>query len=170
MKIRHFLLCVVVGVSLLWVGCTPARSGTDYLTTGGRGEVTGRMNGMEFTAVIELGENGESVGVEYFSPASLCGVILVSDGERCEVNLGEISFSCEASKTDGFLRPATAFLLYGDVKSVQKDGENTVLTFPSGSVLTLSPKGEPLALSSEDIEVRVVWWECGNLSQAKVGG
>ena len=167
MKIRHFLLCVVVGVSLLWLGCAPARSETDYLVTGGRGEVVGKLNGMDFTAVIELGENGESVGVEYFSPASLCGVILVSDGERCEVNLGEVSFSCEASKTDVFLRPATAFLLYRDAKSVQKDGENTVLTFPTGSVLTLSPKGEPLALSSEDIEVRVVWWECGTAPSAE---
>ena len=167
MKIRHFLLCVVVGVSLLWLGCAPARSETDYLVTGGRGEVVGKLNGMDFTAVIELGENGESVGVEYLSPASLCGVILVSDGEHCEVNLGEVSFSCEASKTDGFLLPATAFLLYGDAKSVQKDGENTVLTFPSGSVLTLSPKGEPLALSSENIDVRVVWWECGTAPSAK---
>lgn len=167
MKIRHFLLWIVVGVSLLWLGCTPARSGTDYLTTGGRGEVVGKLNGMDFTAVIELGENGETVRVEYLTPTSLCGLVLTSDGERCEVNLGEVSFSCEASKTDGFLLPATAFLLYGDAKSVQKEGENTVLTFPSGSILTLSPKGEPLALSSEDIEVRVVWWECGTAPSAE---
>ena len=170
MKIRHFLLWIVVGVSLLWAGCTPARSGTDYLVTGGRGEVVGKLNGMDFTAVIELGKNGETIRVEYLTPTSLCGLVLTSDGERCEVNLGEVVFSCESSKMIGFLQPATAFLLYGDAKSVQKEGENTVLTFPSGSVLTLSPKGEPLALSCEDIEVRVVWWECGNLSQAKVGG
>ena len=164
MKIRHFLLWIVVGVSLLLVGCTPARSEADYIRTGGRGEVVGSLNGLEFTATIELGKNGESVRVEYLSPASLCGVILVSDGERCEVHLGEVSFSCEASKMSGFLSPATAFLLYGDAKSVQKAGENTVLIFPSGSVLTLSPKGEPIALSGEDIDVRVVWWESGNLS------
>ena len=49
-------------------------------------------------------------------------------------------------------------------KSVQKEGENTVLTFPCGSVLTLSQKGEPIALSGESIDMRVVWWESGNLS------
>lgn len=167
MKIRHFLLWIVVGVSLLLAGCTPARSGTDYLVTGGKGEVAGKLNGMDFTAVIELGENGETVRVEYLTPTSLCGLVLTSDGERCKVNLGEVVFSCEFSKMIGFLQPATAFLLYGDAKSVQKEGENTVLTFPSGSVLTLSPKGEPLALSGEDIEVRVVWWECGTAPSAE---
>ena len=163
MKIRHFLLWLVVGVSLLWSGCTPARSGTEYLTVGGRGEVTGRMNGMEFSAVIELGKNGENISVEYLSPTSLKGMVLTSDGENCEVNLGEVSFSCKETEMSGLLLPATAFLAYGDAKSVQKEGENTVLTFPTGGVLTLSPKGEPISLSGEDIDVRVVWWESGKI-------
>ena len=164
MKTRHFLLWLVVGVSLLWLGCAPARSGTDYLTTGGRGEVVGRMNGTEFSAVIELGKNGETVRVEYLAPTALNGMVVTSDGETCEVYLGDVSCSCKATEASGFLLPATAFLLYGDAKSVQKAGENTVLTFPCGSVLTLSPKGEPIALSGEDIDVHVVWWESGNLS------
>ena len=161
MKTRHFLLCVVVGVSLLWLGCAPARSGTDYLTTGGRGEVTGSLNGLEFTAVIELGKNGESLCVEYLSPTSLKGMVLSLDGENCEVRLGDLCFTCEREEVEGFLLPATVFLLYGDAKSVQKEGENTVLTFPCGSVLTLSQKGEPIALSGESIDMRVVWWESG---------
>jgi hypothetical protein len=86
---------------------------------------------------------------------------LNADKEICEVHLGEICFACEKFEMEGLLRPATAFLLYGDAKSVQKEGENTVLTFPSGIVLTLSPKGEPLSLMGEGIEVRVVWWESG---------
>ena len=161
MKTRQFLLWFVVGVSLLLVGCTPARSRTDYLMLGGRGEVVGRMNGMEFSAVIELEKNGEELRVEYLSPSTLKGLTLTSDGENCEVYLGDVSFSCKATEVNGFLLPVTAFLLYGDAKSVQKEGENTVLTFPSGSVLTLSPKGEPISLSSAEIDMRVVWWESG---------
>ena len=161
MKIRHFLLWLVVGVSLLLCGCTPARSGTEYLTVGGRGEVTGRMNGMEFSAVIELGKSGETVRVEYLTPTALDGIVVTSDRENCEVNLGEVSFSCEVTEMSGLLLPATAFFAYGDAKSVQKEGGNTVLTYPSGSVLTLSPKGEPISLSGEDIDVRVVWWQSG---------
>ena len=161
MKTRQFLLCLVVGMSLLLCGCAPARSGTDYLTAGGHGEVVGRVNGMEFSAVIELGKNGETLRVEYLSPTSLKGMVLTCDKGTCEVRLGELCFACEREEVEGFLSPATAFLLYGDAKSVQKEGENTVLTFPSGSVLTLSPKGEPISLSGENIDVRVVWWQSG---------
>lgn len=163
MKTRHFLLYLVVLMSWVIFGCAPARSGTDYLTTGGRGEVVGSLNGMDFSAVIELGKNGESVRVEYLSPTSLKGLILTSDKGTCEVRLGELCFSCEREEVEGFLLPATAFFAYGDAKSVQKEGENTVLTFPTGSVLTLSPKGEPLSLSSEKINARVLWWESANL-------
>ena len=163
MKIRHFLLWIVVGVSLLWAGCTPARSGTDYLVTGGRGEVTGRMNGLEISAVIELGKNGETLRVEYLTPTALDGMVVTSDGENCEVNFGDVSFSCEVTEMSRLLLPATAFLLYGDAKSVQKEGENTVLTYPSGSVLTLSPKGEPISLFSAEIDVCVVWWQSGKI-------
>ena len=121
----------------------------------------GSLNGMEFSAVIELGKNGEDMRVEYLSPTSLKGMVLTCDKGTCEVRLGELCFACEREEVEGFLSPATAFLLYGDAKSVQKEGENTVLTFPSGSVLTLSPKGEPISLSGENIDVRVVWWQSG---------
>lgn len=161
MKIRQFLLLCVVLVSLWTVGCAPARSGMDYLTRGGYGEVSGRMSGVAFSAVVELSENGECVRVEYLSPESLCGLTLASDGQTCRVRLGEMELVCAASEMTGFLRPATAFLLYGDANRVQKEGETTVLTFPSGSTLTLSSKGEPLLLVREDIEMRVVWWQSG---------
>ena len=44
---------------------------------------------------------------------------------------------------------------------MQKEGDNTVLTFPTGGVLILSPAGEPISLSRNDIEMHVVWWERG---------
>ncbi len=161
MKIRQFLLLCVVVMSLLGFGCAPARSDRDYLTQGGRGEVFGRLGEMEFSAVVELSERGECVRVEYLSPESLRGLTLTAKGKGCEVRLGELCFSCSEEEVAGFLRPATAFLLYGDANSVQKEGENTVLTFPSGSRLTLSPKGEPLSILGEGTEVRVVWWQSG---------
>ena len=161
MKIRHFLLLIVVLMSSWVVGCAPTRSGREYLNSGGRGEVTGRMSEVAFSAVVELSPDGEQVRVEYLLPDALCGLILLTDGETCEVTLGELSFSCDASEVAGFLRPATAFLPQGDVNSVQRLGENTVLTYPGGEVLTLSASGEPLSLSREDIEMRVVWWQMG---------
>jgi hypothetical protein len=161
MKTRHFLLCLVVLMSLLLCGCAPARSESDYLTKGGRGEIVGSLNGMDFSAVVAIGKNGENISVEYLSPTSLKGLVLTSGGGACEVRLGELCFTCEREEVEGFLLPATAFLAYGDAKSVQKEGENTVLTFPTGSVLTLSPKGEPISLSGENIDVRVVWWQSG---------
>ena len=161
MKIRHFLLWIVVLMSLWGTGCAPARSGMDYLESGGHGEVSGQMDGMAFSAVVELSPNGERVRVEYLSPDALCGLTLTLLGESCEVRLGEVCFSCDVGEVEGLLRPATAFLLYGDANSVQKEGENTVLVFPSGSTLTLSPKGEPISLVGEDVEMRVVWWQRG---------
>lgn len=161
MKIRHFLLLVVVLMSSWVVGCASARSGMDYLVFGGHGEVSGRMSGVEFSAVVELSKNGERVRVEYLSPDALCGLILTSEGETCEVRLGEMCFTCETSKIAGFLRPATAFLQHGEANCVQKNGENTVLTFPASGTLTLSPKGEPLFFEREDIDMRVVWWQNG---------
>ena len=47
---------------------------------------------------------------------------------------------------------------------VQKEGENTCLTFSGGEVLTLSPKGEPLSFVREDLHLRVTWWQSGYLS------
>lgn len=165
MKIRHFLLSVVVLLSLLGEGCAPARSRADYLSLGGSGEVRGKMSGMEFSAVVELFPGGESLRVEYLSPASLCGLVLVSDGKSCEVTVGELSFACHADEVSGFLRPVTAFLQGESAASVQREGENTVLTFPTGEVLTLSPSGAPISLMGEDMDLQVVWWEMGVKSE-----
>ena len=170
MKIRHFLLFVVVLVSLWAVGCAPARSGMDYLALGGRGEVSGKMGDLEFVAVVEIAPGAEFLRVEYLSPAALCGLILEARGESCEVTLGEVTFVCETAEVAGFLRPVSAFLPQEDAATVQKAGENTTLTFPSGGTLTLSPKGEPLSLVREDIDVRVVWWERGGSEKRRVQG
>lgn len=163
MRIRHFLLLVVVLLSSWVVGCAPARSEMDYLASGGRGEVSGCMSGVAFSAVVQIFEGGERVCVEYLSPASLCGLILEAEGEVCEVRLGDVSFACVPHEISGFLRPVTAFLPQGEVNSVQKIGENTILNFPTGETLTLSPEGEPLSLVREDIEMQVIWWERGDL-------
>ncbi|MBQ7391973.1 MAG: hypothetical protein IJV73_04740 [Clostridia bacterium] len=161
MKIRHFLLLTVVLMSMWGFGCAPARSGMDYLESGGHGEVSGQINGMDFSALVEISPGGESVRVEYLSPDALCGLTLTKNKEECEVHLGEVCFVCDTSEVVGFLRPVTALLPQGEANSVQKEGENTILTFPSGGVLTLSPKGEPLAFREESIEMRVVWWQSG---------
>ena len=165
MKIRHFLLLIVVLVSLWTVGCAPARSEMDYLATGGRGEVSGKMSEMEFAAVVEISSGGETLRVEYLSPASLCGLILTVRGEECEVKLGDVCFVCDVDEVAGFLRPVSAFLPQEEAATVQKSGENTVLNFPSGGTLTLSPKGEPIAFVQGDIDVRVVWWERGESAE-----
>ena len=162
MKIRHFLLLLVVVMSSLAVGCAPARSNTDYIVSGGRGEVEGEMSGIAFCAVVEIGEGGSRVRVEYLAPASLCGLVLVAEGERCEVFLGNVRYVCDTSEVVGLLRPVTAFLPKEEAKSVQRVGENTVLAFPSGGTLTLSPKGEPLSFFGENITARLVWWQSGN--------
>ena len=159
MKIRHFLLLVVVLMSSWAVGCAPAGSTLDYLTVGGRAEVAGEMSGVAFSAVVEIAKNGERVRVEYLSPASLKGMIFVTEGETCEVFLGDVSFVCDSCEVAGFLRPATAFLQHGGANSVQKEGENRVLTFPTGETLTLSPSGTPISLNRDDIHLRVIWWE-----------
>lgn len=161
MKTRHFLLLLVVLVSWWGAGCTPVQRGTDYMDCGGRGEVKGSMDGVEFAALIALSQKGEILQVEYTSPSSLCGLKLTAQGESCEVVLGEVSFVCNTAEVVGFLRPVCAFLPHGEAKTVQKQGENTTLTYPNGGSLILSPKGEPLSFSGEGIDVRVIWWEMG---------
>ena len=159
MKIRHFLLLVVVLMSSWSVGCTSGWGSLDYLSEGGRAEVVGEMSGVAFSAVVEIAKNGERVRVVYLSPESLRGMVFVTEGETCEVFLGDVSFVCDLCEVAGFLRPATAFLQHGDANSVQKDGENSVLTFPTGETLTLSPSGTPISLNRDDIYLRVIWWE-----------
>ena len=159
MKIRHFLLLIVVLMSSWAVGCAPAGSGLDYLSEGGRAEVAGEMSGVAFSAVVEIAKSGERVRVEYLSPESLKGMIFVTEGETCEVSLGDVCFSCDPCEVAGFLRPATVFLQQGEANSVQKEGDNRVLTFPTGERMTLSPSGTPLSLEREDIHLRVIWWE-----------
>ena len=161
MKTRQFLLLLVVLVSWWGVGCAPLQGSTDYVNSGGRGEVTGSMDGVEFSALITLSQKGEVLQVEYTSPSSLCGLKLTAQGESCEVVLGEVSFVCNTDEVAGFLHPVSAFLPHGEAKTVQKQGENTVLTYPNGGSLILSPKGEPISFSGEGIDVRVVWWETG---------
>ncbi len=161
MKIRHFLLLVVVLMSSWVVGCAPAIGRMEYLASGGHGEVMGQMNGVTFTAVVTLAPNGERVCIEYLSPDALCGLTLSADTKTCEVSLGEVSFPCDVCEVAGFLRPATAFMPKADANSVQREGENTVLTFPSWGRLTISKNGEPLSLEREDIAMHVVWWQSG---------
>ena len=162
MKIRHFLLLVVVLMSSWAVGCAPARSNQEYLRSGGRGEVAGSMSGMDFSAVVEISSGGEVLCVEYLSPNALKGLVLRAKGEVCEVKLGDVSFVCDTNEIAGFLRPVSAFLPQGDATTVQKEGENTALTFPDGGVLTVSPEGAPISFAREDIEVHTVWWEQGS--------
>ena len=162
MKIRQFLLLLVVGVSLLCSGCAPARSEMDYLLVGGRGEVTGEMRGMAFCALVEIGEGGAWARVEYLAPEALKGMALAVEGEMCKVVLGDLNYTCAATEVEGFLQPVSVFLIKETAATVQKEGEDTTLTFPSGGKLILTSQGEPLSFSCEDIAVRVTWWQSGN--------
>ena len=162
MKIRQFLLLLVVGVSLLAIGCAPARSNASYIVTGGRGEVTGEMRGMAFCALVEIGEGGAWARVEYLAPEALKGMALTVEGEICKVVLGELNYTCAATEVEGFLQPVSVFLIKETAATVQKEGEDTVLTFPGGGKLTLTPRGEPLAFEGEDVSVRITWWQSGN--------
>ena len=162
MKIRHILLLLVVGVSLLCSGCAPARSEMDYLLVGGRGEATGELRGMAFCALVEVGAGGAWARVEYLAPEALKGMVLTLEGEVCKVALGDLNYTCAATEVEGFLQPVSVFLIKETAATVQKEGEDTVLTFPGGSKLTLTPRGEPLAFEGEDISVRITWWQSGN--------
>jgi hypothetical protein len=161
MKIRHILLLLVVVVSSFAIGCTPRQSNTGYLGRGGRGEVRGELNGVAFCALIEVGEGGAWGRVEYLAPASLCGLVLEVTGERCEVFLGEVKYTCDAREVAAFLQPVSVFLMENAHTATQREGENTVLTFPTGEVLTLSKNGQPLSFSGEQINLHVVWWQSG---------
>ena len=167
MKIRQFLLLLVVGVSLLCSGCAPARSEMDYLLVGGRGEVTGEMSGMAFCALVEIGEGGAWARVEYLAPESLKGMALTLEGGACKVALGDLNYTCAATEVEGFLRPVSVFLIKETAATVQKEGEDTALTFPGGGKLTLTPSGEPLAFEGEDVSVRITWWQSGNAGESR---
>ena len=161
MKIRQFLLCLVVLMSCMSIGCAPAGAGQDYLREGGRAEVEGKMDGLAFRALITLSAGGDAVRIEYLAPTDLCGLVILVDGEVCEVCLGNVRFTCDEREVSGFLRPVVAFLPHGEAKSVQKEGENTVLIFPTEEKLTLSGEGEPIAFEGDAVNVRVVWWQSG---------
>jgi hypothetical protein len=120
------------------------------------------MSGAEFSAVVGISAGGEAARIEYLAPASLGGLVLIVKNGECEVTLGAVCFTCSAEEVAGFLRPVNAFLPQGEAVSVQQEGENTVLTFPDGGTLTLSPDGTPISFAREDIEMHTVWWETGS--------
>lgn len=159
MKIRQFLLCIVVLMSCMTIGCSSVGNRLDYLQSGGRAEIEGEMDGLAFRGVITIAAGGDEVSIEYLAPTDLCGLVILVDGEACRVRLGDVQFNCDVSEVSGFLRPVVAFLPQGETKSVQKDGKNTVLVFPSEQTLTLSEQGEPIAFTGENLWVRVVWWQ-----------
>jgi hypothetical protein len=76
--------------------------------------------------------------------------------------LGEVKYTCDAREVAVFLQPVSVFLMENAPTATQRDGENTVLTFPTGEELTLSKNGQPLSFSGEQINLRVVWWQSGD--------
>ncbi len=157
--------------ALLLAGCSPPPAGADFLayqTKSSRAELSGELNGVEFSALVELSplpEDGSAreFRLEYTAPDELRGIVLMS-------REGVTTLSFEGLELPGgvfsdLCKPADAFALSADVISAEakKSEDGTALTqlvLSDGSSVTVdSESGYPVGITTSGLTLRVVWFE-----------
>lgn len=162
MKIRHFLLFVVLGVVLVCTGC---KGGAEDLFAYRERDVClvieGSVRG--FACSAELCREIDTAGgardtLRYLAPASLVGVTLTRDPDGTLIlSTGELSRVCRVDEVEGMLLPIRLlFDLCADVETIRRTTDGgTHLTMTGGISLTLSPDGLPTTLLSPDASLKI---------------
>lgn len=132
-------------------------------------EIVGTLAGEELSAVIHASQKADTgereVGVCFLSPSAWKGMairaVIRSDGElgEAQVTLGERSVPTEGGRVAGLLSPVLILLDASEAATVQKQGEEYLLTLGDGAQFWLDVEGRPKRYESESVSFSVVWWE-----------
>ena len=176
---RIFLLAVVL--LLLLCGCgEEGRDCLEYRNGAFESEVGGEVDGVRFRAHVVCGEPREESDadgsvrtlrdsrVEFYSPESMKGICVLSDGEGVQVTLGDIEI--KNAKLEGFLFIADALCPEGSVAEVALESfsgkeANKLSLNGSGEhsiyidALTDLPIGAKLQRDGRSVLLEIVWLE-----------
>jgi len=76
----------------------------------------------------------------------------------CRVTRDGVAFTLSSETVSGWLAPLRLLLSEETPQTVRCEGEDTVLTFPSGGELTLSGEGVPRGGTGEGFSFTVCRW------------
>ena len=169
MKIRYFLLLLILGSFILCTGCMHVVNGEDlyfsYREAPFRAELRGTLDGIPFSA--EIGRDSPidpndpriDVYIKYLTPHAMQDVRLYYDSKSdLYATLEDILYPIDDDTTLGWLRPLELLFSDGELLSIIKEGETFILQLPQGE-LRLSKDGLPLSARGEQFMFDVIWWE-----------
>lgn len=169
MKLVIYCFFATVICLVLICGCRPAPPKRDtWLGCPFSAEIAGELHGVPFTAKL-VGEGGEGMlSVAYLTPDAPKGITVCvplkadgSLGESVEIARGEMVKQLPLRAAEGLLLPLRILLSHAsdDAATVQKVEAGYLFTFSDGVVLSVTPEGIPLSVTSPDLSYQIVWWE-----------
>ena len=164
---------ILLVVMLLLVSCSPSPPNYfAYTEQSLRAELRGKLHGNDFVALLELKHDpnglkgGSHIRIEYLAPESMKGIMVLApldtgEGIFATATLGELSLRVLRESVAGWLLPADLLLALRDdpIERVERREEGFFLTFEEGITLLVDREGMPLALRSDAVDLKVVWWE-----------
>lgn len=162
MKIRQLLLLFITA-SLIFVatGCRSLsdadKSDTAYRKKPFRAEISGKLSGVSFGAVIEKTEAGASVS--YLRPDALSGITLCKNGEDVFLNHAGKQTPVSDGALSGLLSPLEILITETEPLRIQKTKKGYTLSLSDNGTLTLTPERLPSDYESPSLCFTVVWWE-----------
>lgn len=156
MKNRQYLLFLLLICVIFGSACAREVDPARYRAEGFCAELMGSLQGVDFGARV----TGDALGgtIEFVTPISLSGVRVEWREEHCRVTRNGVTFELSIEAVSGWLAPLRLLLLEETPKTVCCEGEETILTFPSGGELTLSEEGVPLGGTGEGFSFTVCRW------------
>ena len=162
MKIRHFLLFLVLCVVLTCAGCAgDARDRFAYRERDARFVVEGSVRGFAFSAELfrEIdATGGKRDTLRYLAPASLEGVTLTRESDGAlTLSKGEMVRVCVADEVAGMLLPiCLLFDTPTTIETIRQSADGcTHVTLAGGVSMTLSPDGTPTTVRSPDAALTI---------------
>ncbi len=153
---------VILTLAFLLGGCACAeKSYFSFRELDFEAEVTGALYGVEFCAVVSLQTEGDGCvrRVDYAGDGVLSGLSVVERAGGDAVLMREgMQFSCGAEELSGLLSPIGLLLSDGELESVRRVGEETLLNLADGTSITLTKEGVPREVSNGDVSFCVIKW------------
>ena len=162
---KHKIICVIIVLFAL-SGCGSIDAGVlNYADHAFYADVEGMLNGLDFTARVQVGapseDNARSINIQFSSPESLDGIVVARDADGTTVSLDGVVITDAAAQ--GWLAVAHALIPAGQVVNIKKEeGNAAVATVALDSKQTIVidlNTGAPLEATLDGVNVRVIRFE-----------
>lgn len=159
MRILCCLLCAVL-LCTLFVGCTPHTDHLAPLRGGFSADVSGEMNGVAFSALVEsvmAADGAKTLTLTFYAPTALADTAVKRAPDGAIAYLaGEVTV---AGVPDGILPLFDLFDPTGEVADVALTEEGHTLVTGDGFSVTFLADGTPYLLENDKARVTVVRFE-----------